>query len=443
MHPKERAYQRMSRRDFLRRAAAAGIAMPGAAAILAACNKGAQTTVGSTGPSGSATAGANPYGTGGIAGAPYPLARLDAPVTWNVQSDNQPIASGLAPEKNATLKIYNWPYYLAPGVWKPFEAKYNCKVQVSIFNDMDQGLAKVNAQQGDFDLLFGLNIWALGRLIAAKLVQPINHDYISNFQANVWQMFQSPFYDVGARYTVPYSVWTTGIFWRNDMIKADIAGMSNPYDIFWNGAPKNKTHLLANSRDVLGLAMLRRGLTDLNTSDPKVIDQAHSDILEVVKATNAHFDHTDYTDVPKGQAWLHQSWSGNVMDAFVFLPKGDTAPNLSYYWPGNTSGVPGMADNDLIVVLKSAKNPVLAHLFIDTVLDAQNAFMNFTTMTGYQMPQNTFTPDRMVGTRVVPQHLASTVLTQPDIGKGYRELELAPSVDALWESAFQQLQAGV
>src|SRR5438309_3718954 len=88
--------RKLSRRDFLRRASAAGIAIPSAAALLAACGSGAQTGVGSSpsAPSG----GSNPYGTGGIAGAPYPLARPDAPVTWTIQPDNQPVASGMSPE---------------------------------------------------------------------------------------------------------------------------------------------------------------------------------------------------------------------------------------------------------------------------------------------------------------------------------------------------------
>ena len=65
---------RYARREFLKRAAAAGIAIPSLGAILAACGGGAQTGVGG-GSTASGAAGANPYGTGGIAGAPYPLAR--------------------------------------------------------------------------------------------------------------------------------------------------------------------------------------------------------------------------------------------------------------------------------------------------------------------------------------------------------------------------------
>ena len=45
---------------------------------------------------------------------------------------------------------------------------------------MDEGLAKINSGQGDFDILFGMNVWAVGRSIAAGLIRPINHDYVPN-----------------------------------------------------------------------------------------------------------------------------------------------------------------------------------------------------------------------------------------------------------------------
>src|SRR5438128_1808370 len=372
MHPKQdRTYDR---REFLRRAAMTGVAVPGLAAILDACAGSAQSTVSPGGSSG--TTGTNPYGTGGISGAAYPLARLDAPVTWTIQSDNPVIDPGQNPETNATLQIYNWHYYLSPAVIKSFEAKYKCQVKVSLFNDLDPAVTRITAGQNEFDLLFGMQIFVIGKLIAGGFVRPINHDYIPNLKSNVWDPLQSPFYDVGSQFTVPYSIWNTGIFWRNDMVTQDISKMANPYDIFWHGAPKNKTALLANPRDALSLAMFWRGETDVNTTDPSVISKAQADIQTVVNDTNARFDHNDYADLPAGKTWLHQSWSGNVGSAFYFLKPGDTAPNLSYYWPGSTSGIPGNVDNDTIMISKTGKNPVLAHLFMDWILDSDNALKN-------------------------------------------------------------------
>jgi hypothetical protein len=82
-------------------------------------------------------------------------------------------------------------------------------------------------------------------------------------------------------------------------------------------------------------------------------------------------------------------------------------------------------------------------MFIDFILDTENARTNYTTYTGYQQPMKAITPESLVGSAVVPEHLASTVVLEEDFSKGYRLLELAPGVEALWESAYQEILAGV
>jgi len=433
----------LSRRELLRRAGAAGIAMPTLAAVLAACGSGAQTNVGgSPSASGGAGSGSNKYGTGGIAGAPYPLARPEAPVTWNVNAADV-TASGQQPESGATLKVLRWPYYLDDGVVKAFEKQYHTSVQITEFSDMDKGLAKINASGVDFDIMFGMNVWAVGRSIAAGLLRPYNHDYLTTFKSNGWDLFQSPFYDVGANYTVPYSVWNTGIFWRNDKISIDPSTLANPYDVFFDNPPKGKTALLANAQDVLAMPMFRDGLTDVNVTDPAVITKAKDDIASIAqKVGGLSYDHVDYTDLPAGTTWLHQSWSGNASDAVVFLSDKSKADNLSYYWPGS-DGHPANVDNDTTVLLKSGKNPVLAHLLADWVFSAKQSLANFTNTTGYQMAVKSMTPESMVQSGLVPDHLSTVIVSTDDFSKGSRELELAPDVDALWQSAYAELTAGV
>jgi spermidine/putrescine transport system substrate-binding protein len=430
----------LNRREFLRRAGIAGIALPSAAAILAACQNSSQTTSASGG-----AASANPYGTGGVSGAAYPLPRSDAPVTWNIPADNQPIASGLPPETGATLKIFNWGYYLKPSIMKEFGQKHGCKVELTTYHDLPGAFEKIRSGQVDFDLQFGMGTDWVGKYVAGKYLRPLNKDYLTNFQANVWDQFKNPFYDSGARYTVPYGLSTTGIFWRNDYVKADITGMDNPYDIFWTGAPKNKTHLLGDARDVLSMAMMRKGITDINTGDPAIIQQAHDDLLEIVKAVNPKWDNDDYTEVPQGQAWLHQTWSGNAIDAFVFYMQPGQSPEIfSFVWPPAVHpSIPGVVSTDLIGILSAGKNPVLAHMFLDQMYDPATALENFSTYTGYQPPNKTIVPDKLVAQGIVPPNLASAITKETDFAKGLQLFELAPEVDALWQNAFQQLKAGV
>ena len=98
-HPKDRV-RPLSRREFLRRAAATGVAVPGLAAILAACGSSSSNDGGSTGGASGAS------GSGGLQ-----LARPDNPVTLAVTDANPAIADGLSPEAGP-LKIFGYNDYI-------------------------------------------------------------------------------------------------------------------------------------------------------------------------------------------------------------------------------------------------------------------------------------------------------------------------------------------
>ncbi len=75
-----------------------------------------------------------------------------------------------------------------------------------------------------------------------------------------------------------------------------------------------------------------------------------------------------YNDLPGGQLGQCQMWSGDVVNAQYYLPKGTPVDVLRYWFPSDGNG---MVDNDLMVVLRGGKNPVLAHLFLQHMLDTK------------------------------------------------------------------------
>ena len=154
-----------------------------------------------------------PTGPGGL-----PLPRPDNSVTWAITADNQPIADGV-PDENGPLGIYNYADYIDPGVIKKFEKLTGRKVQIATYNSADEAVAKLAAGAVAFDVIIGLTGANIVNLIAQQLIQPLNHSYLPNFEQNVWPELQDPFYDRGSRYTVPYTVWSDGIGWRNDKIE--------------------------------------------------------------------------------------------------------------------------------------------------------------------------------------------------------------------------------
>ena len=245
MHPREGRINRgadslfnTSRRDFLRQGAASALIAGGAGSLLAACS--------SSGTSSSVTSGA------------LPLPRPNHPVTWPIYAGNKAIKSGLPAEQNATLKIYNWVEYINQAVVKSFAKKYNCKVEVSTFNTMDEALAKIHSGEVQFDVFMGVTIDVLGPLIEQKFVQPINHSYIPNI-TQAWPDFQNPFYDRHWQYTTPYTIYTTGIAWRKDKVPENPYTMANPWAMPWQAKYKGKVAILDDYREGISLGLMKNG----------------------------------------------------------------------------------------------------------------------------------------------------------------------------------------
>ena len=415
-HPRDRR-RPLSRREFLRRAGMAGMATPGLAALLAACSSKTRSQSGS--PS-----------------AALQLARPDAPVTLPTQ-DNPAIADGLQPEAGP-LKILGYNDYIRKFILNKFSDQYGTSVDWTIFDTPEQMVQMMQSSGSNWDLIVSVTLENVGKLAFGNLIQPLNKSYVPNF-ANVWNVFQSPFYDVGAQFTAPYTVYTTGITWRNDMVNEDIPAMDNPYDILWDPKYTGQVHLLNGSRDTLAAALLRMG-ADVNTSDPNVLDQAKQMLLDGVAAMNWKFDHVDYSEL--GTFDIHQTWSGQVAYYQYYLPKGLPITAFSYVWPPKAVGKkPGIITNDVFAIPKGAASPVLAHTMIDFLLEPSNSAVNY-AYEGYQPPLTSITPESILADELVPKNLANILITEEDFPLGVQELELAPAVTQLYQQIYQDVTGG-
>ena len=403
----------ISRRQLL--SAGAGLA---AGALLAGCGSSS---------SGSGTTSA-PTGAGGV-----PLPRQNAPVKWPIYSDNKPIASNMAPEQGATLQIYNWVAYINEATIKNFCKKYNCKYQLTTFNTIQEAIAKLGSGQLKFDIFFP-TVDYLGQLVEAKLIRPLNHSYIPNL-VNAWPDYHSPFYDVESRYTMPYSIYTTGMAYRKDKVN-----LTPSWNMPWESAQyKGKVAVLDDYRESISLALMKAGNFDLNTENTKDIQAAGAALQQLSSLTNVRIDNNDYTDVPTGKTWVHHGWSGDMAASYQYLPKGTSVDVLGYWFPPNRRGP---VANDLMVNLTSGSNPVLAHKFIDYFLDVNNAIDNYSYV-GYMQPLTAVTPQRLIQEKLLPPQLTSTVVLPDYFRRGIFQLELPPAANTVWENAWNQFSHGL
>jgi len=420
-HPREGwqghgAPRKLTRRSFLGRGAGAALAVGavGAVPLLDACA--------------SALA-----GTGAV-----PLPRPDNPVTWPVFTGNEAIKSGLQPEEGATLQVYNWVAYVNQAVVNSFAKKYKCKVQVTTFNTMDEALAKLRSAHLQFDVLMGATVDVLGQLIESKLVQPLNHSYIPNI-TQAWPDFTNPFYDRGWQYTVPYTIYTTGMSWRKDLVNENPYTMANPWAMPWQSKYKGRVAILDDYREGISLGLMKNGIFDLNTADYRQINLARHALEELSSLVNVRIDNNDYTEVPDGDTWIHHAWSGDMAAAASYMPKGVNVDVVGYWFPADGRGP---VANDTNVVLRSATNPVLAHEFLNYFLDLPNVIENI-SFNGYMQPLTGVTPQVLVKEQILPTSLLSTVVLPSYFRRGVAELQLPVDVDALWQQAWLVVSNGI
>jgi spermidine/putrescine transport system substrate-binding protein len=414
-HPREGwqghgAPRKLTRRSFL---GASAVAALGATPLLSACA--------------SALA-----GTGTV-----PLPRPGNPVKWPVFAGNEAIKAGQPAERDATLQIYTWVAYINQACVNAFAKKYKCKVQVTTFNTMDEAMSKLRSGL-PFDLLIGATVDVLGQLIESQLVQPLNHSYIPNI-TQAWPDFTNPFYDQGWQYTVPYTIYTTGISWRKDLVDENPYAMSNPWAMPWQAKYKGRVAILDDYRESISLGLMKNGIFDLNTTDYTQIATARKALEDLTRLVNVRIDNNDYTEVPDGDTWIHHAWSGDMAAAGSYVPKGVPVSDVGYWFP--TDGR-GPVANDTNVVLRSASNPVLAHMFLNYMQDLPNVLENI-SFNGYMQPSNGVTPQVLVKEQILPSALLSTVVLPSYFRRGVAELQLPVDVDALWQQAWLVVSNGI
>jgi spermidine/putrescine transport system substrate-binding protein len=340
------------------------------------------------------------------------------------------IKDGLKPEAGP-LRILDYDAYVSPDIVSAFEAKYGVKVEITKFTTDDEAVSKLASHAVDVDLHKSAGTSTLFKLIDSGLIQPLNKTYLTNI-GNVVASLRDPYYDKGSTYTVPYTVFGTGIGFRSDRV--DAAGVS--WDTLWDPTYKGVASVLDDVREGLAMAMMRKGLTDVNTADPGVIKQAGEDLGELTNLMNIKVEIEGYHTIPEGATTIAQTWTGDMLGALQYLPEGTSSDVLGYWLPS-----PAVINNDVMAVLTTAKNPVLAHLFIDYLLDKTNAITNF-QFVGYQPAIDGVDGQSLIDQGLVPENLRSCVLSSDQIGKGYRFLQLSTDTEALWEDAWSKFTAG-
>lgn len=374
---------------------------------------------------------------GVLLGAGIPLLNACGGDSGSKGKVSDPIADGLEPEKGP-LRLFNYDSYVNPDVVAAFEQQFGVKVEITTFTTDTEALTKLANGAVKVDVHHSLSGVSVGRLIEGGLLQPLNPKYLPN-RSNIITTFQDPWYDKGAAYTVPYMYFGSGIAYRADRISPDEVAAQG-WETLWNATEfKGQVSVLDDDREPIVMAMMRRGVTDINTTDQKLLDQALADLTELIDLVNVKVNIEAYKNIPEGSVTIAHTWSPDMVNAYAgFMPEG-VGPEVLGFWHPPAGEY--MVNNDSMGVVAGCEHPVLAHLYLNFLLDNDIAEQNMSWV-GYLPALSKFDADYVIDAGYVPENLRACIPTQEEIDKALYLKPLDADGQAKYEKVYSAFTSG-
>lgn len=277
-----------------------------------------------------------------------------------------------------TLSVFNWSTYVVDEddpetefneqTIEGFEELCGVTVVYSEFASNEDLLSKIRVDSTAYDIIVPTD-YMVSIMAAEGLLRPINLDNIPNFANLNPNLTNTPF-DPNNQYSIPYQWGTIGIGYNVNKVSEPITSW---YQVFSHEGP---VAWLEDSRAMMGIALLLLGY-DPNTDNPDEIAEARDFLIE-------NGSNVVYIAQDDGQAWLERGevdiaveYSGDIFQLIYDCECEDYA----YVIP--EEGSVRWVDNMAIPV--GARNPALAEVFMDYILDPQVG-ANLSNYTAYGTP---------------------------------------------------------
>lgn len=255
------------------------------------------------------------------------------------------------------LNIFNWGDYTSPELIEKFEQKYDIKVTITDYDSNDTALAKVKAGGHGFDIVVPTSpfipIW-----IRDGLLLESRPDQMENFK-HVDPRWVDVSFDPGRHYTVPWQWGTTGVVVNTDVYQ----GPADSWSIVFDPPPElaGKLNIIPEMNDIINGAIMYVGGTPC-TNDKAVLKKVR-DLLTAAKPKWLSINYASPETYSKGDVAGGANWNGYTFRARL------QNPAVKFALP--KEGFPIWMDN--AAILKDAKNVDNARLFLNFIMEPENA----------------------------------------------------------------------
>lgn len=256
------------------------------------------------------------------------------------------------------LNIYNWFDYMPQELLDKFSKANDVEVTMDTYDSNESLLARLKAGVTGYDIAVPGD-YMVAILIKEGMLEKVEPNKMPNFK-NMNPKWVDVYWDPGRNYSIPYQWGTTNFMVDTSVYDGDIDTFAILFD-----PPKvlrGKINMLKDVNDVLNAGLRYIGYPRCN-DNPEQLKKLN-ELLVSAKQNWLSFNSDGAKEVlVSGDAAAGQIWNGFGMRARA------EKPTLKYAYP--KEGFTGWMDN--LVVLKGAPNIENAKLFLNFMLDPENA----------------------------------------------------------------------
>ena len=269
------------------------------------------------------------------------------------------LASASLASAEGVLNLYNWGNYTSPELLEKFEKETGVKVTVTDFSSNDEALAKVEAGGSGFDMVVpSANFIQI--YVEKGLLMDLDHSRLPNI-ANIAPEWANPEWDPNRAHSVPWQWGLTGVAVNKTVYSGDI----NTSAIFLDPPAElaGKLNVVPEMNDLVTMALRYVG-SEQCTEDTEALKKAR-DLLVAAKPKWVSMEYSTIDKMAKNEWAATSDWNGSVMRTRL------QNPDIAFGFP--KEGYPLFMDS--VAILKDAPNVDNAYLFLDFIMQPENAAM--------------------------------------------------------------------
>lgn len=263
-----------------------------------------------------------------------------------------------ARDRRPRLNVYNWSTYIDPAMLARFESERGVRLRYGTYESNEEMLAKVISGNSGWDVVFPTHS-RLAPMARNGLLASLDRTRLPSLR-NLDARFQSPAWDPGPRWGVPYMWNATGIAYN---------GAQTPqpqgWAALWNPHLRGRMTMLDDPEDAIGACLLKLGYP-FGSTDQRQLQKAKADAIAQKQLLRAYLNADVRDQLVSGDVIEAQLWSTTAAQAIHGNAK------LGFAYPDE--GYPLYCD--CAAVLRESKRYELAHEFLEFLLRPDVAAAN-------------------------------------------------------------------